>query len=569
MTDLIAGRYELRARISKGGMGTVWRASDRRLRRDVAVKLLHAWIAEDVELRRRFAREARVLAPLEHENIVRLYDYGEDGETPFLVMELVEGASLGDVARSRTFAWDQVAELGRPIAAALAYAHARGIVHRDLTPGNVLIESATGRVVVSDFGLARLARSSTSVTTQGMLLGTPEYWSPEQARGRDSATATDMYALGCLLFWLLSGRTPFEGDDRLAVGLRRAHEAAPPLASCVAGAPRDATVLVDALLASDPAERPTAIEVLELLGAAPAAIAEAAARTVEAAERSTTAFPEPLATAVLEPPVRHAARRRRRSRRMALVAAGIVAAGALAFVGATIANADRVVEVPQVTGMTVQQARVTLAEAAHVDVADAPLVVGARSYSETVAAGHVIAQRRALPPTSSAQRSISSSASAAARLSPPCPTWEGRRRRTPRRRCAAPDSRSRVRAEESWEVPGGPCRLDRRLRRRSGSAAGADRHRRLERSAARAGARRPWSGGRRRGGAVGRQLRDGRRRGRLGDGTGRLGSAPVPRSRQPRGARLDRDAHDRPCARMGDHLVRRAAAAPTTRTRSR
>ena len=392
MTDLLAGRYELRARISKGGMGAVWRASDRRLRRDVAVKLLHSWIAEDIELRRRFAREARLLAPLEHENIVRLYDYGEDGETPFLVMELVEGASLGDVARGRAFTWEQAAELARPIASALVYAHARGIVHRDLTPGNVLIESATGRVVVSDFGLARLARSSTSVTTQGMLLGTPEYWSPEQARGRDAETATDLYALGCLLFWLLTGRTPFEGDDRLAVGLRRVHEAAPLLASCIVDPPAEATMLVDALLATEPGDRPTAIEVLERIGAAPPAIAESATSTVEAAERSTVVFPEPLPTGVLEPPNRHTARRRRRGRRMVAAAIGIVAAGALAFVGATIANADRVVEVPRVTGMTVQQARVSLAEAAHVDAADAPLSVGARAYSESVAAGHVIAQ---------------------------------------------------------------------------------------------------------------------------------------------------------------------------------
>jgi len=264
MTDLIAGRYELRSRISKGGMGAVWRARDRRLRRDVAVKLLHAWIAEDLELRRRFAREARVLAPLEHENIVRLYDYGEDGETPFLVMELVEGANLGDVARNRVFSWAQAAEIALPIASALTYAHARGIVHRDLTPGNVLIERATGRVVVSDFGLARIARSTTSVTTQGMLLGTPEYWSPEQARGSDSETATDMYALGCLLFWLQSGRTPFEGDDRLAVGLRRAHETAPSLLSCVSDAPPEATALVDALLSPDPGNRPSAVAVGEL-----------------------------------------------------------------------------------------------------------------------------------------------------------------------------------------------------------------------------------------------------------------------------------------------------------------
>ena len=291
MTDLLAGRYELRARISKGGMGTVWRAYDRHLQRDVAVKLLHPWIADDVELRRRFAREAQVLAPLEHEHIVRLYDYGEDGETPFLVMEYVDGASLGDVARGRDWTWDQVSELARPIASALAYAHARGIVHRDLTPGNILIESATGRVVVSDFGLARIARSSTSVTTRGMLLGTPEYWSPEQARGLESETATDMYALGCLLFWLLAGRTPFEGDDRLAVGLRRAHEAAPGLATLVPDAPRDAAVAIDALLSVDPAERPTAVEVLDLLGVVAAVDCRGRRRHGRRGERETAVFP--------------------------------------------------------------------------------------------------------------------------------------------------------------------------------------------------------------------------------------------------------------------------------------
>ena len=455
MTDLIAGRYELRARISKGGMGAVWRASDRRLRRDVAVKLLHAWIAEDLELRRRFAREARVLAPLEHEHIVRLYDYGEDGETPFLVMELVEGANLGDVARDRSFTWDDVQEIALPIASALAYAHSRGIVHRDLTPGNVLIESATGRVVVSDFGLARLARSSTSVTTQGMLLGTPEYWSPEQARGRDSDSATDMYALGCLLFWLLSGRTPFEGDDRLAVGLRRAHEAAPLLASCTPGAPRDATLLVDALLAPDPADRPTAVEVLERLGGALPAIAEAAAHTVEAAEGSTVMFPEPLPTAVLEPPMRHVARKRRRSRRMILAAAGIVAAGALAFVGATIANADRIVDVPRVIGMTVPQARVTVAEAAHVDAADAPLVVGSRVYSESVAAGHVIAQTPA--PTERVERTSLdvvlrvSRGTAIAEM----PDVSGASQKEAVALLRRTGFVASVRSEESWEVPEG------------------------------------------------------------------------------------------------------------------
>jgi serine/threonine-protein kinase len=454
MTDLIAGRYELQARISKGGMGAVWRAYDRRLRRDVAVKLLHSWIAEDLELRRRFAREARVLAPLVHEHIVRLYDYGEDGETPFLVMELVDGANLADVARNRELGWSEASEIALPIASALAYAHARGIVHRDLTPGNVLIESASGRVVVSDFGLARIARSATSVTTQGMLLGTPEYWSPEQARGADSETTTDMYALGCLLFWLLSGRTPFEGDDRLAVGLRRAHETAPPLLSCAPGAPPEAAQLVDALLSPDPADRPTAVEVLERLGVAAPAIQEAVADSVEAAERPTGVFPEPLATAVLETPHRHAARKRRRSRRMALVVAGIAAAAALAFVGATIANADRVVEVPRVTGMTVPQARVALAEAAHVDAAKAPLVVS-RSYSETVDAGHVITQSPA-PSTRVARADLDvvlrvSRGTALAAV----PDVEGSSQGDATAALRRVGFAVKARSEESWETPEG------------------------------------------------------------------------------------------------------------------
>jgi len=331
-------------------MGTVWCAYDRHLQRDVAVKLLHPWIAADGELRRRFAREAEVLAPLEHEHIVRLYDYGEDGKTPFLVMEYVDGASLGDVARGRGWTWDQVSELARPIASALAYAHARGIVHRDLTPGNILIERATGRVVVSDFGLARIARSSTSVMTQGMLLGTPEYWSPEQARGLESETATDLYALGCLLFWLLAGRTPFEGDDRLAVGLRRAHEAAPPLRTFVPDAPHDAVTTISALLSGDPSERPTAVEVLDLLGVSRPSIADAAAVAADASNRETAVFGAAPVTAVLDVPTRHVARKRRRGRRMIAVVVAIAAAGALAFVGATIANADRVVDVPRVTG---------------------------------------------------------------------------------------------------------------------------------------------------------------------------------------------------------------------------
>ena len=394
MTDLIAGRYELRARISKGGMGAVWRAHDRRLRRDVAVKLLHAWIAEDLELRRRFAREARVLAPLEHEHIVRLYDYGEDGETPFLVMELVEGANLGDVARDRAFTWEQAAEIALPIASALAYAHARGIVHRDLTPGNVLIESATGtgRRLGLRPGAARPLLDERddpgdAARDAGVLVAR----AGARARQRD-ARPTCTRSAACS-----SGCSPGGRRSRATTGWpsgcavptrrrRRSPRARP-------APPARPTLLVDALLAPDPADRPTAVEVLERLGGCSAGD-RGGGRTTQSRQRSgrrrsspsrsrrpcssprRVTLPESGAAAV----------------GWLLVAAGIAAAGALAFVGATIANADRIVEVPRVTGMTVPQARAALAEAAHVDAADAPLVVGSRAYSESVAAGHVIAQ---------------------------------------------------------------------------------------------------------------------------------------------------------------------------------
>src|SRR3954452_18825406 len=264
-----------------------------------------------------------------------------------------------------------------------------------------------------------------------------------------------MYALGCLLFWLLSGRTPFEGDDRLAVGLRRAHEGAPARRTSVPEPPPEAATLVDALLAPEPADRPSAVEVGELLGAAVPSIRSAVAEAVEAAERPTAVFAEPLQTAALEAARRHAARRLRRGRRMALVVVGIVAAAALAFVGATIANADRIVEVPKVTGLTLVQARTALAEAAHVDPADAPLEIGGRSYSESVPAGRVISQSPA--PLAHVERG---DLDVVLRLSrgtarDVVPDVEGASQTEASAALRRTGFAVRVRTEESWEIPEG------------------------------------------------------------------------------------------------------------------
>src|SRR5580765_4065730 len=235
---MLAGRYELIEKVGAGGMSVVWRAHDTRLGRDVAVKLLHPFVAAEASQRRRFAREARTLAALSSDHIVRVHDYVEAGDDAFLVMEFVDGRNLASATFHRLpVPWNEAAAFARPVCEALAYAHAKGVVHRDLTPGNILIERETGRVVTSDFGLARIARGGGSATTIGVLLGTPEYWSPEQAVGRRSDGATDMYALGCILYLLLSGRLPFEGDDRLAVGLRRAHEDPLSLRTVASGIP--------------------------------------------------------------------------------------------------------------------------------------------------------------------------------------------------------------------------------------------------------------------------------------------------------------------------------------------
>jgi beta-lactam-binding protein with PASTA domain/predicted Ser/Thr protein kinase len=253
---VLAGRYELLEKVGEGGMSIVWRARDRRLERDVAVKLLRSFVAIEPEQRRRFAREARTLAALSNAHIVRLYDYAEAGEDAFLVMEFVEGSNLAERTFTRLpLPWSEAAAYGRPVCEALAYAHAKGVVHRDLTPANILIERETGRVVTTDFGLARIARSGGTLTTIGTLVGTPEYWSPEQSLGRESGPPSDMYALGCILYLLLSGRLPFEGDDRLAIGLRRAHEDPPSLRERAPEVPEAAAALVDSLLGRDPSRR--------------------------------------------------------------------------------------------------------------------------------------------------------------------------------------------------------------------------------------------------------------------------------------------------------------------------
>lgn len=223
-SQVLGDRYELRGLIGSGGMADVQLAYDRQLDRQVAIKLLHGRYANDPAFRRRFAREAQNAGSLNHPNVVAVYDTGESDGRPYIVMEYVAGRGLDDVLAAERVLPDRAAEIIGDAAIALDYAHERGIVHRDIKPGNILIAD-DGTVKVTDFGIAR-AVNAQDATQTAAVFGTAAYIAPEQAQGYDVDRRTDVYALGCVLYELLAGRQPFTAGT--AVALAYQHVSATP-----------------------------------------------------------------------------------------------------------------------------------------------------------------------------------------------------------------------------------------------------------------------------------------------------------------------------------------------------
>ena len=249
----IAGRYSVGAILGRGGMGEVRAGRDLRLQRDVAIKVLSPEVAARADTRERFEAEARSAARLSHPNIVVVYDSGEHDGVPFLVMERLPGRTLADELAGGSIAAERARTLGVEVLAALGAAHAAGIVHRDVKPGNVLL-TPEGTVKVGDFGIAKSVDGA-DLTTTGMLLGTPAYLSPEQLAGEPATPASDIYAVGVMLYEALTGAKPYTGPTPLA--LARAVDAGrpTPLRSLRPDTPADLAVAIERAMEKEPARR--------------------------------------------------------------------------------------------------------------------------------------------------------------------------------------------------------------------------------------------------------------------------------------------------------------------------
>jgi serine/threonine protein kinase len=246
------GRYQLSSRVAIGGMGEVWQATDLVIGRTVAIKILKDEYLGDPGFLERFRAEARHAALVNHEGIANVFDYGEEDGSAYLVMELVPGEALSAIIeRERVLDPDRVLDMVAQTAAALQAAHAAGLVHRDIKPGNLLI-TPEGRVKITDFGIARIA-DQVPLTATGQVMGTVQYLSPEQASGHPASPTTDIYSLGIVAYEALAGRRPFTGESQVAIAMAQINETPPELPMSVSEPVRN---LVYACLAKSPGDRP-------------------------------------------------------------------------------------------------------------------------------------------------------------------------------------------------------------------------------------------------------------------------------------------------------------------------
>jgi serine/threonine-protein kinase len=249
------GRYEIVRELGQGGMATIYLGHDPVVDRPVAIKLLHSHFTRDAQFRARFLREARIVASLEHPDIVTVYDFSGENSLPYIVMRYMPGGTLEDRIQGKPMPIAQIIPIVQHVAAAMDYAHGRGIVHRDLKPSNILFD-ARGYASLSDFGLAKLEeRAITKITFSGAMVGTLDYMSPEQALGdREVDPRSDIYALGVILYEMLNGHTPYQADTPAKV-LYKHMTPNPPPEPTRSGLPEGFSAIIARALARNPDDR--------------------------------------------------------------------------------------------------------------------------------------------------------------------------------------------------------------------------------------------------------------------------------------------------------------------------
>ncbi|MBW3593542.1 MAG: protein kinase, partial [Actinobacteria bacterium] len=253
INTLFDDRYRILRKLGSGGMANVYLAEDEELGRRVAIKILNERYANDELFNERFRREAKSAAALSHPNIVSIYDRGEASGTPYIAMEVIEGRSLKELIVTRgPLAIPLALEYARKILDALRFAHRNGIIHRDIKPHNILI-GPEGRVKVTDFGIARAGASQ--MTEVGSIMGTAQYLSPEQARGAPVAAPSDLYSAGIVLYEMLTGQVPFNGDSPIEIAMKHVNEAPPPPSELNPDVTAELDQVVLRALAKDPHDR--------------------------------------------------------------------------------------------------------------------------------------------------------------------------------------------------------------------------------------------------------------------------------------------------------------------------
>jgi serine/threonine protein kinase len=253
-TGQMLGPYRIISQIGQGGMATVYKAFHAAMNRYVALKVLPSQLANSFEFASRFRQEAQIIANLEHSHILPVHDFGEDQGYAYLVMRLLESGTLKDTMHNQVLALEEIDCYFSQLADALAYAHAHGVVHRDVKPSNALVD-AQGNLFLTDFGIARLLENSRQLTSTNAMMGTPDYMSPEQAQGLTVDRRSDIYSLGIILYEMVTGRVPFEAETPLAVVLKQISAPLPLPSSIKPDLPKAIERVLLKALAKDPQDR--------------------------------------------------------------------------------------------------------------------------------------------------------------------------------------------------------------------------------------------------------------------------------------------------------------------------